>query len=153
MNNKYENAKIYKITSIHSDLIYIGSTIQKRLSSRKSGHICNYKRWINNGFNYTNPVDSSHIPVAEFNRIVDEKIANGYRIVNRRNAIDDIEITNWNNVDEITEVEFEPARITLRERIESGNPNYSNSESVRTNPEIVSTSNQIVKVRPYVRNY
>lgn len=53
MSNKYENAKIYKITSIHSDLIYIGSTIQKRLSSRKSGHICNYKRWINNGFNYT----------------------------------------------------------------------------------------------------
>ncbi len=53
MSNKYENAKIYKITSIHSDLIYIGSTNQKRLSSRKSGHISQYNRWINNNSNYT----------------------------------------------------------------------------------------------------
>jgi hypothetical protein len=52
MSNKYENAKIYKITSIHSDLVYIGSTIQK-LSSRKSGHMVSYKRWLNNGINYT----------------------------------------------------------------------------------------------------
>ena len=53
MSNKYKNAKIYKITSNHSDLIYIGSTTQKRLSSRKTGHICQYKRWVNNNSHFT----------------------------------------------------------------------------------------------------
>ena len=53
MSNKYKNAKIYKITSIHTDFVYNGSTNQKRLSSRKCGHISQYNRWINNNSNYT----------------------------------------------------------------------------------------------------
>jgi len=43
--NKYHNSKIYKLTSIHTDKIYIGSTIQKYLTTRKGGHIASYKKF------------------------------------------------------------------------------------------------------------
>jgi hypothetical protein len=39
--NKYKDGKIYKLTSEHTILIYIGSTINL-LSDRKSGHIGSY---------------------------------------------------------------------------------------------------------------
>jgi hypothetical protein len=41
----YQNGKIYKITSGHTDLCYIGSTSQKYLSVRFGGHKTIYKRW------------------------------------------------------------------------------------------------------------
>jgi hypothetical protein len=41
----YQNGKIYKITSSHTDLCYIGSTSQKYLAVRFGGHKTIYKRW------------------------------------------------------------------------------------------------------------
>jgi len=43
--NKYNEGKIYKITSEHTDKIYIGSTAEKYLSQRKAVHTALYKRW------------------------------------------------------------------------------------------------------------
>ena len=40
----YENSKIYKIIDNTNGNIYIGSTIQKRLSSRLAGHVSTYKK-------------------------------------------------------------------------------------------------------------
>ena len=50
MENKYNNSKIYKIEPIceyEEGEIYIGSTCEKHLSNRMSGHRANYKRWLN----------------------------------------------------------------------------------------------------------
>jgi hypothetical protein len=50
MDNKYNNSKIYKIEPIcdyEEGEIYIGSTCEKYLSNRMSGHRANYKRWLN----------------------------------------------------------------------------------------------------------
>ncbi len=41
--NKYQYGKIYIIRSPHTDKYYIGSTIEKYLSSRFNGHNNNYK--------------------------------------------------------------------------------------------------------------
>jgi hypothetical protein len=43
--NKYKESKIYKITSEHTNKIYIGSTAEKYLSQRKAVHASLYKRW------------------------------------------------------------------------------------------------------------
>jgi hypothetical protein len=51
--NKYHNSKIYKLVSNHTDKIYIGSTAQKYLTSRKAGHIAEYKKFKNNKATYT----------------------------------------------------------------------------------------------------
>jgi hypothetical protein len=45
--NKYQNGKIYVIRSPSTDKIYIGSTIEKYLSGRFSGHNSKYKRFLN----------------------------------------------------------------------------------------------------------
>ena len=45
MENPYHQSKIYKITNPHTDKIYIGSTIQKRLSQRFQTHRQDYKKW------------------------------------------------------------------------------------------------------------
>ena len=50
MNNKYSSSKIYKIEPIcefEEGEIYIGSTCEKHLSNRMSGHRCTYNRWVN----------------------------------------------------------------------------------------------------------
>ena len=50
----YELGKIYKITSPHTDKIYIGSTCERHLSNRLAGHKAQYKRMIKlkeEGFN------------------------------------------------------------------------------------------------------
>ena len=47
----YELAKIYKIVCNKTGLIYIGSTCQKLLSQRLSGHVRSYKRWKNDNTN------------------------------------------------------------------------------------------------------
>ena len=41
----YELGKIYKIVCNKTGLIYIGSTCQKLLSQRLSGHVRSYKQW------------------------------------------------------------------------------------------------------------
>jgi len=50
--NKYQNGKIYKIVCNKTNLVYIGSTTQNYLSDRLKGHRCNYKRFLNNNYNY-----------------------------------------------------------------------------------------------------
>ena len=50
--NKYHNSKIYKIISNHTDKIYIGSTTQKFLVSRKAQHKGQSKTFENNGTHY-----------------------------------------------------------------------------------------------------
>jgi hypothetical protein len=42
--SKYSDGKIYKLTSKHTDKIYVGSTIQK-LCNRYRLHNSNYKKW------------------------------------------------------------------------------------------------------------
>ncbi len=44
--NKYQQGKIYTIRSPHTEKYYIGSTIEKYLSSRFNGHNSNYKRFL-----------------------------------------------------------------------------------------------------------
>lgn len=46
ITNKYHGAKIYAIRSPHTDKIYIGSTIEKYLSSRLNGHNSKYKLFL-----------------------------------------------------------------------------------------------------------
>jgi hypothetical protein len=41
--NKYQNGKIYKIVCNKTNLVYIGSTIQKYLSNRLKGHLYDFK--------------------------------------------------------------------------------------------------------------
>ena len=43
----YENAKIYKLVCNKTGMIYVGSTCQRLLCKRLSGHVANYKRWKN----------------------------------------------------------------------------------------------------------
>ena len=45
--NKYQGGKIYTIRSPHTDKYYIGSTVEKYLSSRLNGHNASYKRFLN----------------------------------------------------------------------------------------------------------
>ena len=41
----YKYGKIYKITSEHTNKIYVGSTCKKLLSQRLTFHRKNYKKW------------------------------------------------------------------------------------------------------------
>ena len=43
----YENAKIYKLVCNKTGMIYVGSTCQRLLCKRLSGHVADYKRWKN----------------------------------------------------------------------------------------------------------
>ncbi len=47
MANKYQTGKIYKITSPQTEQCYVGSTIERHLSSRLSQHECEYRRYQN----------------------------------------------------------------------------------------------------------
>ena len=48
----YENGKIYKLVCNETGLIYIGSTAQKYLSIRLSGHKWDYKNYLKGKTNY-----------------------------------------------------------------------------------------------------
>ena len=48
----YEKAKIYKLVCNKTGLIYVGSTCQRLLCKRLSGHVANYKCWKNGKYNY-----------------------------------------------------------------------------------------------------
>jgi len=50
--NKFENGKIYKIVDDSNNNIYIGSTIQKYISTRLSGHRMSYKKYIETNKQY-----------------------------------------------------------------------------------------------------
>ena len=52
--NRYNNGKIYKLVSPHTDKIYVGSTCKERLCQRLASHKSKYKFWVkdnNNGYN------------------------------------------------------------------------------------------------------
>jgi hypothetical protein len=51
--NKYQLGKIYKLTSEHTNKIYIGSTCEKLLSRRLSKHNTGYNGWKNGTYTYT----------------------------------------------------------------------------------------------------
>ena len=53
MDIKRYNGKIYSIRSHQTDLIYIGSTCETRLSARLSKHKWNYKAYLKEGRYYT----------------------------------------------------------------------------------------------------
>ena len=55
----YNNSKIYKLVSFQTDKIYVGSTTQS-LTTRKSEHKSNYKRWINGSYNYVSSFELIH---------------------------------------------------------------------------------------------
>jgi len=44
--NRYENGKIYKLVSNHTDKIYVGSTCKERLCQRLAKHKKSYKEWL-----------------------------------------------------------------------------------------------------------
>ena len=50
--SKYAEGKIYKIISDQTDLIYVGSTTEKYLSSRLTKHRSNYKGYLVGKYNY-----------------------------------------------------------------------------------------------------
>ena len=49
----YELAKIYKIVCNKTGMVYIGSTCQRLLSQRLSGHVRGYRQWKNGKIYYT----------------------------------------------------------------------------------------------------
>lgn len=53
----YSFSKIYKITSPHTDKIYIGSTTQPLLSKRLAQHVWDYNRHLNGKYHYTSSFD------------------------------------------------------------------------------------------------
>ena len=53
----YQQSKIYKIISPHTDKIYIGSTTKQYLSTRFAHHMCVYKKWLNGEFHKINSFD------------------------------------------------------------------------------------------------
>ena len=53
----YSLGKIYKLVSNETDKVYIGSTCQRLLSSRFSGHKTNYKSWLDGNFPYVSSFD------------------------------------------------------------------------------------------------
>jgi len=55
--NKYEKGKIYKIIDDSNNNIYIGSTVQKYISTRLQGHISSYKRYLKGFGGYTRSFD------------------------------------------------------------------------------------------------
>jgi len=50
--NRYNNGKIYKLVSNHTDKIYIGSTCKDRLCQRFSSHKSSYGKWLKNEHKY-----------------------------------------------------------------------------------------------------
>jgi hypothetical protein len=51
--NRYNNGKIYKLISPHTDKVYVGSTCKEYLCQRLASHKDGYKRWLkdnNNGY-------------------------------------------------------------------------------------------------------
>jgi hypothetical protein len=44
--NKYQNGKIYKLVSSHTDKIYVGSTCKERLCQRLAKHKSEFKLWL-----------------------------------------------------------------------------------------------------------
>jgi hypothetical protein len=50
--SKYNNSKIYKIIDNTNGNIYIGSTIQKYITTRLAGHVGDYKSYLNNNQHY-----------------------------------------------------------------------------------------------------
>jgi hypothetical protein len=48
--NKYQNSKIYKLVSPHTNSVYIGSTCRS-LETRLKEHISNYNKWISENKN------------------------------------------------------------------------------------------------------
>ena len=51
-NARYKRGKVYTVRSHKTPLIYVGSTIEKYLSSRLSKHKNCFKRYKNNKFHY-----------------------------------------------------------------------------------------------------
>ena len=49
----YSLGKIYKIVGNQTEDVYIGSTCQKHLSTRLSGHKATYNTWLKGKSNYT----------------------------------------------------------------------------------------------------
>jgi hypothetical protein len=41
----YQQGRIYKLVSPHTDQVYVDSTCEKYLTDRKSGHKTDFKRW------------------------------------------------------------------------------------------------------------
>ena len=55
--NKYQRGKIYKIVDNTTDNIYIGSTCEPTLARRLSGHVRDYKRYLNGKYHYVSSFD------------------------------------------------------------------------------------------------
>ena len=53
----YTLGKIYKIVDNTNDNIYIGSTCQNTLAQRLSTHVQDYKKFLNDKYNYTTSFD------------------------------------------------------------------------------------------------
>jgi hypothetical protein len=50
--NRYNNGKIYKLISPHTDKVYVGSTCKEYLCQRLAKHKNDYKFWLNKKMNY-----------------------------------------------------------------------------------------------------
>ena len=53
----YQQGKIYKLTSIHINQIYIGSSCQPRLCQRLTQHIADYKHWLKTSKKYISSIE------------------------------------------------------------------------------------------------
>ena len=54
----YQQGKIYKIVCNTTNLVYIGSTCEKRLSTRLSHHVAHYKMFLSGKTNYTSSYET-----------------------------------------------------------------------------------------------
>lgn len=60
----YRNAKIYKLCSSHTDKVYVGSTCERLLCMRFSGHRRSYRHWQKGKYRFVSSFDIIKYPDA-----------------------------------------------------------------------------------------
>ena len=64
---RYQLGKIYKLTSEHTDKIYIGSTCKKLLCQRLAAHSSNYNEWKKGKVGYTSSYELFELGSVQIN--------------------------------------------------------------------------------------
>ena len=101
MTNKYQLGKIYKVVNTIDDMIYFGSSIQKKLSSRMGEHRSNARDFNKTSkfYTYMRRIEIEHFKIVLIKffpcESLDELEAEEYRIMNEH---DHIKLLNENIV-------------------------------------------------------
>jgi hypothetical protein len=93
--NPYKRGKIYKLISNQTDLVYYGSTIEVKLSSRLSGHRRDLKRWLNKKFAYVSSFEIIKFDDAKIILVENYPCNTKYELISREQwYIDNMDCVN-----------------------------------------------------------